>query len=169
MAFLFKILTAEQVDNLTEDQILQLVESINFDIYDYSYNEDENIEMLCSKLVKYGHLRVLKILQNKGYFFSNDTVAETAANAKLDILEWMDENNFDWTSTNNSEIMRKAVESGNIDTIKWLYDKKCYGRDKLVKFAIESGNLETLKFVICTLNYELTSDAFRSLKRYVNV
>lgn len=90
-------------------------------------------------------LDTLKWLYNNEYPYDRLCYREAAYKGCLDILQWFDTIGIT-PDLDDNEIIRYAVEGGNMDVLKYVFDKGCRYDDK--KYLLSrTQNIEIIKFI----------------------
>lgn len=105
---------------------------------DYGENPDRLAENAASK----GHLDVVKWLHNNNFGISDNVAKNAIMNNHLDVLYWYKEKNFPMTQT-----AIYAVQSGNIEILKWVLDNGAEMSAELCTEAAYSGYIDVLKWL----------------------
>ncbi len=93
-------------------------------VLDWCVKNNFDKDVLCSFSIQYGHLHVLKWLQEHGFEFNRTKpwlCNNAADNGQLEILKFAREIGCPW----NIHTYRYALKSGNEELIKYLVDNGC--------------------------------------------
>lgn len=89
-----------------------------------------------------GYLEALKWVISIGSAI-NCLTSDAAAGGQIHVLEWLKNNNSDWSH----DVCDTAIRYSNLDTLKWLYAHGHKISRRTATFAAETNKLDALKWL----------------------
>ena len=123
------------------------VEIGNMDIVKYIYEMSEFRYMeqdILDLAVRSGNLEVVKYLHSEGYEFGKFTFLEAVKSGNLEVFEWLCMMNC---KNDHSLNIEYGLKGGNLDIIKYLYEKDQPLSPIRSYYATTSGNLKLVEWL----------------------